>query len=125
MVPKKGRLSEKFVIEGELTDLNTHLGAANTNRYIANSIKQDETDRVGWACKSIGPITEPVRLKFTWYCKNKRKDPDNIVFAKKYILDGLVSVGVLENDGWNQIIGWDEEWFVDKENPRVEVELIF
>jgi len=30
---------------------------------------------------------------------------------------------VLKNDGWNDIEGFSDEFFVDKQNPRVEVEI--
>ena len=33
----------------------------------------------------------------------------------------LVGAGVLENDGWGEIDGFVDRFFVDGENPRVEV----
>jgi Holliday junction resolvase RusA-like endonuclease len=65
---------------------------------------------------------EKCELEITYYMENRKKDPDNILSSKKFILDGLVQAGVLENDGWKQIKGFDESWEVDKKNPRVEVE---
>lgn len=64
------------------------------------------------------------RIIFRWYCKNQKKDPDNISFAKKFILDGMVKAGVLENDGWKQVAGFQDEFYLDKQHPRVEVELL-
>ena len=60
----------------------------------------------------------------TYYCKNKRKDMDNIAAAKKFIFDGLVTAGKLKNDGWNEIGGWTEEFKIDKKNPRIEVQIL-
>lgn len=48
---------------------------------------------------------------------------DNIAFAKKFILDALVKKGVLKDDGWKWVKGFTDEFFVDKKNPRVEVEM--
>ena len=46
----------------------------------------------------------PVDVIFTWTCRNKRRDPDNIASAgQKILLDALQSAGVLPDDGWNQI----------------------
>lgn len=73
--------------------------------------------------RALKPITNKVKLIFTWYCKDQKKDPDNISFAKKYILDGMVDAGVLKNDGWKQIQGFEDRFEVDKDNPRVEVEI--
>ena len=38
--------------------------------------------------------------------------------------DALVKAGTLKNDGWNQIGGYEDLFDVDKENPRIEIELI-
>ena len=67
------------------------------------------------------PISNPVILHITWYCKNKKKDMDNVAAGKKFIFDGLQKSGVLKNDGWGEIKGWEECFKVDKENPRVEI----
>lgn len=69
------------------------------------------------------PISNPVKLYITWYCKNKRKDKDNISAGKKFIMDGLQKSGVLKNDGWGEIRGWEEKFEIDKGNPRVEIEI--
>lgn len=66
-------------------------------------------------------LDQPLHFHFTWYCPNKRKDPDNISFAKKFILDGLQVAGVIENDGWKQIAGFSDAFYLDKQNPRVEL----
>lgn len=65
----------------------------------------------------------PMDLKFTWYVKNRRQDKDNISFAKKFILDGMVDARLIKNDGWGQIGDFTDTFKVDK-NERVEIELI-
>ena len=64
-----------------------------------------------------------VDLEFVWYCKNRRKDKDNILVGQKFIIDGLVEAGVIENDGWNEIGDIKHEFARDKNNPRVEVKI--
>lgn len=116
----------RLIISGELTDLNTYVRAERGNKYAGASLKEKDTNRVYWECKSqkLKPINVPVRVECMWFCKNKKKDKDNTSFAKKGILDGLVKAGVLENDGWDQIVGFQDSFAVDKKNPRVEVDLI-
>ena len=97
----------KLTIHGDLVDLNTYINKERGNRYAAAAIKEEETRRVYWECKSqkIGHIKNPVFIAFTWFCKNKKKDKDNISsMGKKYILDGLDKAGVLINDGWDQSV---------------------
>lgn len=65
----------------------------------------------------------PSTLHFHWYRKNKKVDPDNIAFAKKYILDGIVAAEALPNDGWSEVLGFSDSFSVDKENPRVEIKI--
>lgn len=111
----------KITIPGEFTDLNTYIRAERTPRVghlLASKIKHEETDRLAYTQGKVHRLTT---VHFTWICKNKKKDPDNIAFAKKFILDGLVKAGVLENDGWKHIKGFTDMFKVDKDNPRVEV----
>ena len=113
----------KLIIHGELTDLNTYINKERTNRYAGAAIKEKETLRVFWECKSqkIKKIEYPIWVEIQWYCKNKKKDPDNISFSKKFILDGLRKAGVLSNDGWKQIVGFQDLFFIDSKIPRTEV----
>ena len=56
-----------------------------------------------------------VHLSFVWFCRNRRKDPDNISSAgRKIILDGLVSAGILQNDGWK----FSDSFEVGRDQPR-------
>lgn len=113
----------KFTIQGELTDLNNYTNAQRTNYRVGNRIKQDNTVKVHAACLHLGGVELklPVKIKYEWYAKNKRKDMDNIAFAKKFIQDGMMSAEVIKNDGWSEIAGWSEIFFIDKDNPRIEV----
>jgi Holliday junction resolvase RusA-like endonuclease len=113
----------KLIIPCELTDLNTYINQERTNRYAAADTKKTMTQLCTLYAKKLQPITNKIILKITWYCKNQKKDPDNISFAKKFILDGLVKAGVLQNDGWNQIQAFEDVFEVDKDKPRVEIEL--
>lgn len=114
----------QLIIPGELTDLNTYINAERSNRYAGAKIKQEMTDYITLLAKSLKTeIRTPVRITYRWYCKNKRKDKSNIAFAKKFIEDGLVVAGVLKNDGWNDIEGFNDRFYIDKANPRIEVDI--
>ena len=118
--------SMKLIIKGELTDLNTYINAERSNRFMGAKIKKDNTIKVYWACKEqkLKKIKIPVDMNYKWYCKNKRKDKDNISFARKFIQDGLILAGILENDGWENIYGFSDEFYIDAKNPRIEVNII-
>ena len=115
-----------IIIPGELTDLNEYIRQERGNKYVAAKTKLKETDYVALlARQQAKPIKSERRLYIfiTWSCKDQRKDPDNVAFAKKFILDGLVVAGVLEGDGWKIIGGLVDSFRVDKDNPRVVVEI--
>ena len=112
----------KIILEGEFVTQNEYIGAERTNRHIAASIKRSETERVAWLTRQHEPIAKyPVDLTIFWYRRDKRTDPDNISFAIKFLLDGLQTSNVLENDGWKQINSICHVFRVDKNNPRVEI----
>jgi Holliday junction resolvase RusA-like endonuclease len=83
-------------------------------------MKKLNTKKVQAVMRSVPP-QEKVYLKIDWYCKNKRKDTDNIAVGKKFILDGMVEAGVIKNDGWKEVLGFRDSFYVDKDNPRIEV----
>lgn len=69
-------------------------------------------------------IDGTAELHFRWYEPNRKRDLDNIAFAKKFVLDALVSNGVLIADGWKGVSGFTDTFFVDKDNPRIEVDIM-
>ncbi len=113
----------KLIIKGELTDLNTYINAERSNRFFGAKLKKENTELVEQEImiQRLKPINKPVFVYIYWYIKNGRKDPDNIAFAKKFILDGLVKMGVLKDDGMQEIIGFQDHFNIDKDNPRIEV----
>jgi Holliday junction resolvase RusA-like endonuclease len=116
----------KFIIEGELTDLNKFIKANNASRHASNDIKQDETERVvseiTW--QRVEEVDEyPVTITFRWYSKDAMKDIDNVAFAKKFVLDGMVRAGIIENDSRKYVAGFSDQFFIDRKRPRIEVEI--
>lgn len=116
-----------FTIPGELTDLNTYINAERSNRFKAAKIKKSEMEDVeGYILTAkLKPMSTSVYITYRFYCKNKKKDKSNIsAFAIKIIEDALVKMGILANDGWNDIEGFHSEFYIDKNKPRIEVEIV-
>lgn len=113
-----------FTIHGRLAGLNEYTDAINANRHKGNNLKQDQEDIIGWAIKQarLQPILAPVRILYKWYEPNRKRDKDNIAAGgHKFINDALQKQGILANDGWKNITGFSDEFYHDKDNPRVEV----
>lgn len=124
MIDKKQRLS--FTIEGRLSGLNEYTRACRTSPYVGARMK-DETEchiqNMVMRDKTVrkAKIYGKVHITYKWYEQNQKRDLDNIAFAKKFIQDALVNMGVLQGDGWRHIVGFADEFYIDKNNPRVEV----
>ena len=69
-------------------------------------------------------IRRPVVMRYLWVEPDRRRDRDNIAAGRKFVQDALVRCKVLQNDGWKEIIGFSDDWAVDKARPRVEIEII-
>ena len=120
------RTSNKFVIEGSLIGLNEYTNLNRENAYIANKTKQTIQYMIYLYIRKhrVAPVKDyPIMLKIDWYEKDNRRDVDNIVFAKKFILDALVESGIIKNDSRKYVKGFIDNVYTDRENPRVEVEI--
>lgn len=113
----------KIVIDGSLSGLNELINANRRNKYAGAKLKKDNESIIGLYIKTQCNVKfERVRISIDWYEGNKRRDFDNIASAKKYILDALVTNGVIPNDGWKNIYPeFKDRFFHDKDNPRIEV----
>lgn len=116
-----------FSIPGRMPDLNNMIALAKAGHgkyqpYAAH--KRRWTDEVAWLCKAAHiPLMGRVSVKITWCEPDKRRDPDNIAAAAKYVMDGLVMAGVIRDDSQRYVSGISHVWNVDKESPRVVVEI--
>jgi len=119
-------MSQKFTIHGRLPSLNEYINAERTNRYKAAKLKKDLQERIGAEIRAanIKPVQVSVTLVYTFYEANRRRDKDNIAaVAHKFVQDSLVNEGIIFDDGWDYITRFYDEFYIDKENPRIEVEL--
>ena len=100
----------------KLPSLNEYIGAMNRNRYIGNGMKQKYQKQIEpYLSKLPKPFKNPVIIHFTWVENNKRRDLDNIAFAKKFILDALTKSGVLVDDNHNYVKGFSDDFKYEKE----------
>lgn len=110
-----------------MSSLNDYVLACRQSPFSGNHFKHKQQEIIK---KFIGesdlqPVTDyPLRVTFCFYEANHKRDLDNISsWAHKAIMDSLVAVGILENDGWKQIVAYEDHFYIDKENPRIEVYL--
>lgn len=115
----------KLVIEGRLPGLNDYQLKCRTHYSEGNKMKQECENIVSLYIMQqlrIPTITKKVFIEFRWYEPNRKRDYDNVSsFGRKCIQDALVACKILKNDGWKYIQGFKDEFYLDKEHPRIEV----
>lgn len=114
-----------FTIKGKLPNQNDFISANRANFYVGNKMKRDAQGIVSAAImeqlKGVR-IDDPVMITYKYYEPNRRRDKDNVhAFACKVVQDALVKCGVLKNDGWRNVFGFEALFDCDAENPRIEV----
>lgn len=116
-----------LIISGRLDNLNDYIRAIDVNRHEGSKLKKKNQNKViAEIYEQLGRlrIKKPVVMRYRWYEKDRRRDLDNISsFGRKVIQDALVSTRVIENDGWKEIRGFSDEFYIDQKNPRIEVEI--
>ncbi len=117
-----------FVIKGRLNGLNEYTEACRKSKFAGARMKKENQQVVrlygqNAILKSqLRKVTNfPALFEITWYEPNANRDYDNIVFAKKFILDALVELKILPDDSLKYVRRANDEVKIDKENPRIEV----
>lgn len=119
-------MTYRFTIIGKLPGLNDIINEGRTSIRWAARQKKHWTETTAWQIRmqSVPHITNPIEIRLTWFESNKMRDPDGISGGGlKIICDALQMAGVLKNDGWANILAISHQFAVDKENPRIVVEL--
>ena len=114
----------KLTIPCTLPGLNEYIKAERSNKHKAAAMKRDTEHIISFVIrdqlKGI-KLDRTVAMHYTWVEPNRKRDKENIAFARKFIQDSLVNMRVLPDDGWKYIEGFTDRFIVDREKPRVEV----
>ena len=124
-------MKQSFTVEGQLPSLNEYIKAERSTRYAASTMKHQYQNMIviGIRRAKMKPMQTPVLLTYRFYERAMKRDKDNIAsIAHKFIQDALVVSGIIPDDGWKHIgypqgIAYVDEFYIDKKNPRIEVEL--
>lgn len=64
------------------------------------------------------------RIEFLWQEPNNRRDDDNVIFGKKFVLDALKDTKIIQDDRRKFVHSTTDRVIVDPANPGVTVTLI-
>lgn len=115
-----------LTIKGRLPSLNDYIRAERAGWQAANAMKRSNQDIIIAAVRAskLEPVKCPVSLNYRFYEKDTRRDKDNVAaVAHKFVQDALVEAGILPGDGWDQVTGFSDTFFVDAKEPRIVIEI--
>lgn len=117
-------IGHSYTVKGVLATLNDHDKANRANRFVGAKMKKDNTEYVMYQLLNKKKITKPCILTFNWLVSSKC-DFDNICFARKYILDGMIKAGILPDDNQNWVKGFGGDYFtkVNKGEEKIIIEV--
>ena len=125
-LPAHGGIVENyFVIKGRLPGLNEVIGKNRASKWGGSQIKHATDTAIAWQIKTqIGmgrcrKPSGPVRIRIEWHEATRRRDLDNIFSAKKFILDAMQRMGILEGDGQKYVVGLSDEFYLDDESREM------
>lgn len=119
-----------LTVKGFTKGLNLVLSGVHYDyrtKRVYNSVKAENDKICVWAIRTSRvlrntKITKPIVIHYKFFWANMRMDRMNIASAfDKSFEDALQKCGVLQNDGWNNVINTTSDFAIDKKNPRVEV----
>lgn len=117
----------RLTIPGRLDGYNDTIDANRKSGVVGDRHKKKNQKIVEDAIEAsrLRPIPDgtAVNVHFMWHEPNNRRDHDNITAAKKFILDALVKKGILKNDSPRYVHDFTDTFYIDRKNPRIEVDL--
>lgn len=99
----------------KLPSLNDYIRSCRGNVYAANNEKRHIEQTIGYYIRQLPRFEKPVAIDFIWIEENRRRDLDNIAFAKKFILDALVKSGKLKDDNRKFVTAFTDSFRYEKE----------
>lgn len=122
------KIEQSFSIPGRLAGSNEVIAANRSGPYVGAKLVEQNITRCRWAIRkaALTPMRAPVTVEIRFFEPNRRRDPGNVFYGDKFILDALQREGILGNDNQKWLKGPEpirKLLYIDQADPRVEVTL--
>ena len=81
-----------------LPSFNDYTNVNRGDKYAAAKLKRETEDAILWFIKSMPRYDRRIDMEITWFEETKRRDPDNVYSAVKFILDAMTRAGKIHDD---------------------------
>lgn len=109
----------KIEIPLKLPSLNDYTKWCRGNKYLAAKKKAEIELEIGAYLAELPKYDNPIKIHFTWVEGNKRRDLDNVCFAKKFILDSMVKHNKLKDDNRKCVTAFIDSFEYGKESKVI------
>lgn len=113
----------RIEIPYKFPSFNEYVNECRKNRYAGGNMKKRIEEDISYYINKLPYFNKSVKIKFIWIENNKRRDFDNICYAKKFILDSMVKAGKLKDDNRNYVVGFEDSFeYADESKVVLEIE---
>lgn len=114
---------QRIEIPYKFPSFNEYVNACRKNKFAGALMKKNIEKNISYYINQLPKFDKPVKIHFHWIEGNKRRDYDNICYAKKFILDSLVNCGKLKDDNRKCVTAFTDSFeYGDRTKVIVEVE---
>jgi hypothetical protein len=99
--------------------MNEIIEKARRSRYQSANLKKYWTEQAYSAAIGHRQFKGKVWMSWVWHVKNLSRDEDNIASARKFICDGLVQAGIIEDDSLRIIQSPVIHWHIKDVEDKV------
>lgn len=120
-----GDMEQSINGDTPLKEIEKYIKKYRRNKYAGANMKKNVEKDIGWYINLLPAYQNPIKIHFVWVEENKRRDLDNVCFAKKFILDSMVKAGKLKDDNRNFVKGFRDDFEYGKSSKVIlEIEEI-
>lgn len=109
----------KVEIPLKLPSLNDYINECRKNKYAGANMKKNVENEIALYINRLPRFDRAIKINFTWVESSKKRDLDNVCFAKKFILDSLVKAGKLKDDNRNFVKGFRDDFEYGKSSKVI------
>jgi Holliday junction resolvase RusA-like endonuclease len=110
---------KKIEIPFRLPSLNNYINECRKNKFAGAKMKKEVESDIAWYINRLPQYKNPIKIHFLWIEENKKRDLDNVCFAKKFILDSMVKAGKLKDDNRNFVRGFTDDFDYGKSSKVI------
>jgi len=120
-------MKKELILNISFPSLNEYINLERSNKFAAAQMKKSKTQSVAYLAiaQKFQLEDKKYNVHITWYKPNAKKDHDNIAFAKKFVLDGLVLAKILKSDSPKFINNFSDDFIIDKTRDYVSCKVVF